>query len=137
MVHAPALQEKAHHGYEWRDVPKEDELVGAPRRHAQVLHLMLTLDRRTHGRPCALQVVVNQMVDNHTRCRIDDQRYQQDHCPAAKLIVHHRPTEDQDQTPQGPVDRCDCVKAERDDNNNVSELDVLLVVSHELVKVAP
>jgi hypothetical protein len=32
---------------------------------------------------------------------------------------------------------CDRVKAERDDNNNTSELDAPLAVSHELVKVAP
>jgi len=25
------LPKEAHHGYEWRDVPKEDKLAGAPR----------------------------------------------------------------------------------------------------------
>lgn len=35
------------------------------------------------------------------------------------------------------VTGCNCVKAERDDNNNVSELDVPPVVPHELLKVVP
>jgi len=34
------------------------------------------------------------------------------------------------------VIECDCVKAEWDDNNNASELDVPPVMLHELVKVA-
>jgi hypothetical protein len=34
------------------------------------------------------------------------------------------------------IDRCDDIKAERDDNNNVSEFNALLVVSHDLIKVA-
>jgi hypothetical protein len=35
------------------------------------------------------------------------------------------------------VTRCDCVKAEQDDNNNASELDAPLVMPHELLKVVP
>jgi hypothetical protein len=34
------------------------------------------------------------------------------------------------------VAECDCIKAERDGNNNTSRLDTPLVVPHELVKVA-
>lgn len=40
MVRAPLSPSEAHHGYEQRDVPKEDELVGAPQRHVQVLHFV-------------------------------------------------------------------------------------------------
>jgi hypothetical protein len=35
------------------------------------------------------------------------------------------------------VTGCNCVKAERDDNNNTSEFNVLLVMPHELIKVVP
>jgi hypothetical protein len=33
MMRALASLGKFQHGYEWRDVPKEEELVGAPQRH--------------------------------------------------------------------------------------------------------
>jgi len=42
VVRALVSPREAHHGYEQRDVPKEDKPVGALRWHAQVLHLTLT-----------------------------------------------------------------------------------------------
>ncbi len=78
--------------------------VGAPRRHIQVLHLALTLDHQTHERPCAFQVTINQVVDNHARCRVDNQQDQQDHHPTVESIAHHHQVEDQGQTLQGHVD---------------------------------
>jgi hypothetical protein len=83
---------------------KEDKLVDAPRWHAQVLHLALAPDHRTHGPPCALRIVVDQVVDNHACRCVGNQRDQQDHCPAAEPIAHHRPIEDQVQALQGPID---------------------------------
>jgi hypothetical protein len=81
-------------------VPKEDELVGAPQRHAQVLHLMLTPDHRTNERPCTLQVTINQVVDDDIRCHTGNQRDQQDCCPTTELITPHHPSKDQDRAPQ-------------------------------------
>ncbi|CAN5953532.1 unnamed protein product [Sphagnum jensenii] len=96
---------EAHHGYEQRDVPKEDELVGAPQWHAQVLHLASTQDCRAHKRPWAFRVVIDQVVHDHARRCVNDQRDQQDCLPVAQLIAHHRPTKDQDRAPQEPVDQ--------------------------------
>ncbi len=105
MVHAPSSPSEAHHGYEQRDVPKEDELVGAPQWHAQVLHLASAQDCRAHKRPWAFRVVIDQVVDDHARRCVNDQRDQQDCLPVAQLIAHHRPTKDQDRAPQEPVDQ--------------------------------
>jgi hypothetical protein len=44
MVRAPTSPREAHHGYERRDVPKEDKPMGSSRHHTQVLHLASTQD---------------------------------------------------------------------------------------------
>jgi len=105
VMRALASTREAHHGYEWRDVPKEDEPVGSPQRHAQVLHLVLTQDCQTHVCPCAFRVVIVQVVDDHVRHHVDNQRDQQDYRPAVEPIAHHHPTKDQDWAPQGLVDQ--------------------------------
>ncbi len=50
-------------------------------------------------------IAVDQMVDNHARRCTGDQQNEQDRHLVAKSIIHHLPTKDQDQAPQGPVDR--------------------------------
>ncbi len=105
VVCALASLGEAHHGYEWRDVPKKDESMGTPWHHTQVLHLVSMPDHWTHGRPCALWVVVDQMVDDHVCCHTGNQRDWQDCCLATEPIAQHRPTKNQNRALQGLVDR--------------------------------
>ncbi len=104
VVHALVSPREAHHGYEQRNVPKEDEPVGALRWHIQVLHLTSTSNCQAHRRPCTFQVTVDQVVDDHACCRADDQRDQKDRHLVVELIAHHRLAEDQDRAFLGLVD---------------------------------
>jgi hypothetical protein len=74
VVRAPMSLGEAHYGYERWDLPKENKLVGATRRHIQVLHLVSVPICRAHKCPCAFQVIVDQVVDDHVRRHASDQR---------------------------------------------------------------
>jgi hypothetical protein len=54
------------------------------------------LDHRAYERLCALQVAIDQVVDDHVHYHVGNQQDQQDRHLAAELINHHHPAEDQD-----------------------------------------